>query len=156
MCCICMVLCKWIFQTKDEKNIQMENMFIVVYYSEKATTFIMMFSYTYVKYCDSIYPLHPSQSHPCSVMPLFCFYVSLHLFFFYISHTWEKTGNGFLSASGFFSFHSLSEFESNHVTETLSNTPRLSGIVLFYLLYPQSVMPGLTGLWALAQHPEYL
>lgn len=104
MFCICMVFPKSIFQTEDEKNGQMEKMFIVVYCLEKAATFIMMFSYTYVKYCDSVSLFTLPKVTPCSVMSLFCFFVSLHLFFFYISHMWEKTGNSFLSGSGFFHF----------------------------------------------------
>lgn len=156
MCCICMVLPKSIFRTKDEKNGKMEKMFIVVYYLEKAATFMMMFSYTYVKYCDSVYPLHPSQSHPlfCNV-PLLLFCVSSFIFLLHFTHV-RQNRQQFSLWFWVFSFHSLSEVESNHVTEILSNTSRLLSIVLFYLLYPQSVMPRLTGLWALAQHPEYL
>lgn len=91
MFCICMVFPKSIFQTKDEKNGQMEKMFIVVYYLEKATTFIMMFSYTYVKYCDSVYPLYPFQSHPlfCNV-PLLLFCVSSFIFLLHFTHVTEN------------------------------------------------------------------
>lgn len=87
MCFICMILRKRIFQTKDEQTIQMEKMFTVVYYLEKVMTFIMMFSYTYVKCCDSIYPLHPSQSDPlfCNV-PLLLLCVSSLIFLLHFTH----------------------------------------------------------------------
>lgn len=156
MCCICMVLCKRIFQTKDgEKYSNGEYVYCCILFGKSDNFYYDVF----VHICKILWFYLPSSPFPKS--PLFCnaplllLCVSSFIFLLHFTHVRENRQR-FSLCFWVFSSHPLSEVESNHVTENLSNTPWLLGIVLFYLLYPQSVIPGLTGLWALAQHPEYL